>query len=108
LREILLFFRFFVLFPAAREQAGHSLPAAVSKRFVWDTLETSYQKELLAMTAHVNENCIGCGLCVNVCSGVFTMTDEGVAAAKDAIFPDQEPQVHEAADACPVSAIEIN
>ena len=34
------------------------------------------------MTAHVNDACIGCGLCTGVCPGVFTMTEEGVAAAR--------------------------
>ena len=33
------------------------------------------------MTAHVNENCIGCGLCTGISPDVFTMTDEGTAAA---------------------------
>ncbi len=60
------------------------------------------------MTVHVNGNCIGCGLCVGMCAGVFTMTDEGVAAARDEIFPEQEPQVREAAESCPVSAIEVS
>ena len=59
------------------------------------------------MTAHVNENCIGCGLCANLCPGVFTMTDEGVAAARDEIFPEQEGMVQEAAESCPVDAIEL-
>lgn len=59
------------------------------------------------MTVHVNTSCIGCGLCVNLCPGVFTMTDEGVAAAKDEIFPEQEAQIQEAAESCPVSAIEV-
>ena len=59
------------------------------------------------MTAHVNENCIGCGLCTNLCPGVFTMTDEGVAAARDKIPSDQEGMVREAAESCPVSAIEV-
>ena len=60
------------------------------------------------MRAHVNENCIGCGLCANLCSGVFTMTEEGVAAARDEIFPEQEPLVQEAAESCPVDAIEVD
>ena len=45
------------------------------------------------MNAHVNSNCIGCGLCASVCPDVFMMTDEGTAAARDEIFPDQEGQV---------------
>ena len=41
------------------------------------------------MNVHVNENCIGCGLCVNLCGSVVLMTEEG------------------AAESCPVNAIEI-
>jgi len=59
------------------------------------------------MTAHVNENCIGCGLCASICSNVFAMTDEGVAAAKGAVYPEEEDQVEQAAESCPVSAIEV-
>lgn len=60
------------------------------------------------MTAHVNSNCIGCGLCPNLCPGVFTLTEAGVAAAKDEIFPEQYDQVREAAESCPVNAIEVS
>jgi len=59
------------------------------------------------MNAHVNENCIGCGLCANLCPDVFTMTEEGVAAARDEIGPEQEAFVQEAAESCPVDAIEV-
>lgn len=59
------------------------------------------------MNAHVNSNCIGCGLCTGICSAVFTMADEGVAAARDEIAPEYEAQVQEAAESCPVNAIEI-
>ncbi len=60
------------------------------------------------MTAHVNENCIGCGLCANLCSSVFMMTEENVAAAKDEIYPEEEEQVQEAAESCPVDAIDVS
>lgn len=60
------------------------------------------------MNAHVNGNCIGCGLCASVCPDVFTLTDEGVAAARDEIDPGQEGMVREAADGCPVDAIEVD
>lgn len=59
------------------------------------------------MTAHVNENCIGCGLCVGICPEVFSMTDKGNAEASSDIAGEQENSVHEAADSCPVNAIEV-
>lgn len=61
------------------------------------------------MTAHVNENCIGCGLCPSVCPNVFSMTDEGVATAREGdVSPGLEDSVQAAADGCPVSAIEVD
>lgn len=59
------------------------------------------------MKFHVNENCIGCGLCVSVCPEVFGMTNENVAIASDK-ETDQEHEdlAMEAKDGCPVSAIE--
>lgn len=60
------------------------------------------------MEAHVNSNCIGCGLCAGICPEVFTLTDEGVAAARDEITPGQEGLVQEAAESCPVNAIEVS
>ncbi|MGN0327685.1 MAG: ferredoxin [Lachnospira sp.] len=59
------------------------------------------------MTANVNENCIGCGMCAGICPEVFRMTDENVAVASGEVLPEQEMAVQEAADNCPVSAIEI-
>ena len=60
------------------------------------------------MFVRVNNACVGCGLCVNLCPGVFTMLAEGVAAARDEIFPEQEAMVQEAAESCPVDAIEVD
>lgn len=59
------------------------------------------------MNTGVNENCIGCGLCNIICPEVFTMTDEGVATASLDISEEQEQLVQEAADSCPVDAIEV-
>ena len=54
------------------------------------------------MLARVNSNCIGCGLCANLCPEVFTMLDEGVAAAKDEFSSEFDGQVQEAAESVPV------
>ncbi|MBO5451591.1 MAG: ferredoxin [Lachnospiraceae bacterium] len=58
------------------------------------------------MTAYVNENCIGCGMCASICPEVFQMTDENVALADD-VLPELEDATKEAAQSCPVNAIEI-
>ncbi|MCI6652834.1 MAG: ferredoxin [Ruminococcus sp.] len=59
------------------------------------------------MKSKVNENCIGCGLCNSICPEVFSMTDEGFATASSDISEAQEESVQEAADSCPVDAIEV-
>lgn len=59
------------------------------------------------MNAKVNEDCIGCGLCNSICPEVFSMTDEGFATACSDISEKQYESVQEAADSCPVSAIEV-
>ena len=59
------------------------------------------------MEVYVNGNCIGCGLCPNICPGVFYMTEENVAQANEPIPEEAEAQVHEARDSCPTAAIVI-
>jgi ferredoxin len=49
--------------------------------------------------------CIGCGVCVNLCPDVFSITDEGKA---EAIAPETDaPCTQDAADSCPVQAIQV-
>jgi len=50
------------------------------------------------------EKCIGCGLCESLCGKVFVMKN-GKAVAKTSTT--NEKCAKEAADACPVRAIEI-
>ena len=61
------------------------------------------------MKAHVDEDvCIGCELCVDTCPEVFQMNDDGFAEpVADPVPPEQRECVREAADICPVTAIEI-
>lgn len=59
------------------------------------------------MRYFVNEDCIGCGLCVNTCPEVFEMTDEGVArASEEDVDVTAEASAKEAMEGCPVEAIE--
>ncbi len=59
------------------------------------------------MKFKVNENCIACGMCVSVCPEVFSMSDEGYAVAIEEDVPTEvEDSAHEAAEGCPVDAIE--
>jgi len=52
--------------------------------------------------------CIGCGLCTSIAPEVFELGDDGFSHVKDANGDKKYPkQVKEAADSCPVKAIEI-
>ena len=55
----------------------------------------------------VNENCIACGLCTDLCPQVFSLGDEGTAEAIESDVPAGAAEsAAEAMDSCPVSAIE--
>ena len=59
------------------------------------------------MKFRINENCIGCGLCVSICPQVFTMGDAGTAKAECGdVNPAYEGGALLAQDDCPVNAIE--
>ena len=51
------------------------------------------------MTVKVNDSCIACGACESICDAVFKVEDIAVADNMDC--------VKEAAEACPVGAIEV-
>lgn len=60
------------------------------------------------MKVTVSEECIGCGLCESTAADVFSVNDDGVAEViVDEVPADMEDDVQEAADSCPVSAIEV-
>jgi ferredoxin len=52
--------------------------------------------------------CIGCGLCTSVAAEVFGFADDGLAenVHGDAVPAGAEAAVQEAAESCPVNAIE--
>ena len=58
------------------------------------------------MQVRVNEDCIGCGMCINVCPEVFDFNKDGLSTViGDA---DAYPaKVEESAEICPTNAIEI-
>lgn len=59
------------------------------------------------MKFFVNEDCIGCGLCVSVCPEVFHMTPDGISkAAEESVSDGIADSAMEAMRDCPVSAIE--
>lgn len=65
------------------------------------------------MKACVNKDvCIGCGACTAIASGVFEMGDDGLAEtienkdSKMEISEDVKDDVLDAADGCPVGAIQ--
>lgn len=51
------------------------------------------------------EECIGCGVCAQICPEVFTMDDD--AGVSKVIRPEGSDCAQEAADSCPVSCIFI-
>ena len=58
------------------------------------------------MKYHVNDNCIGCGICESTCPEVFSMNGD-VAVAIDTEVPENAlAAAAEAKDGCPVGAIE--
>lgn len=59
------------------------------------------------MKFFINDNCIGCGLCTEICPEVFSLTDEGVSRAIEGdVAPEHEKSALEAKESYPVGAIE--
>ena len=57
------------------------------------------------MTVTISDACIACGACESICDAVFSIEDKAVVNA--AAVADNIDSVKEAADACPVGAIEV-
>ncbi len=53
------------------------------------------------------DKCLGCGMCVGINSDVFDFDDDGLAKANnDNINEENEEEVKEAINSCPVGAID--
>ena len=57
------------------------------------------------MTVKVNDEFIACGACESICDAVFSIEDKAVV--DESAVADNIDAVKEAADACPVGAIEV-
>jgi ferredoxin len=54
----------------------------------------------------IDESCIACGACVEICPDVFDLEDEGdIAFVKEEANFYLDEEIMEAADACPAVAI---
>lgn len=54
----------------------------------------------------ITDECISCGACVEICPEVFEMGDDGPAIVRDDADLTLDDGITEAAEECPVEAIE--
>jgi ferredoxin len=59
------------------------------------------------MKVKIDDSCTACGLCVETCPEVFQMSDEIAEVITEQVPPQFEDAVQQAADECPVEAIEV-
>ena len=55
----------------------------------------------------ITEDCTGCGLCETTCPDVFELNDDVAIVKEDADLNGNEELVKQAADECPVEAIQV-
>lgn len=54
------------------------------------------------------DTCIGCGLCAATCPAVFKMEDGKSVVIVEVVPQEHEERCKQAAEECPVTAIEVN
>jgi ferredoxin len=59
------------------------------------------------MRVRIEDTCTACGLCVDTCPDVFEMGDEMAQVIVDEVPAEHEDAVQQAADECPVEAINV-
>ena len=59
------------------------------------------------MKVTVNDDCTLCGLCVDTCPEVFELGEEIAVVIADPVPEEAEDDCRDAAESCPVDAIEI-
>lgn len=92
----------FILLPLQRKR---NAPWAILSPSHSEILQTMLRREQTNMKVHIEDGCIGCGLCEATCPEVFRL-EGGLAVVHG--DPDANPAaVREAADGCPVSVIII-
>ncbi len=82
----------------------------VAKRvYEWSRQKWSVQdwRKENRMKAHVTEECIACGRCVEICPEVFEMGEDIARVKTDPIPKEHEAATQEASDECPTSAIVV-
>jgi ferredoxin len=57
------------------------------------------------MKVRITEDCIACGLCVDICPDVFEMGEKFAQVKKDCDLDKHKDLVNQAVEECPVSAI---
>ena len=60
------------------------------------------------MVAYINEECIFCGLCADLCPEIFQLGDESAFVSVEEIPEEMWDCCREAAEECPTGAIEID
>jgi len=65
------------------------------------------QKVAEFMKAYIDESCVSCGLCVELCPKVFQMGTSLAEVIVDVIPEDSIQCARESADRCPVQAIRL-